>query len=243
MIGVLAGQTGEIITLSGKVGSSIDAEENIYYGIFPHIQGFESAQIFELAPDRYQARIIVRSGGGAKVVSRYMDFDDYFELKQSIQAKPVITQEIRDELFVEVEEIAARDKLESIPTGQFVRLRLVSGKKISGVLLPFNSGLLNIQTPVKVLEIPYRDIDEISYQEKILEHTYWRKWMFTLGAAIGLGLTEMWNSQADREPDLIWHYRFMGISFGMLGGQELYEAFNILTSPRVKFKFSENEIN
>ena len=49
---------GEIIPLSQKVGSEIDSEENIFYNIFPDINGFVSGQFYALDGERYTARIV-----------------------------------------------------------------------------------------------------------------------------------------------------------------------------------------
>ena len=53
----LNGQDGEIIPLSQKVGLTLDAEENLFYNVFTDIDGFESAQFYEMSPRTVIARI------------------------------------------------------------------------------------------------------------------------------------------------------------------------------------------
>ena len=57
MILPLMGQKGEIIPLTKHVGFTLDAEENLYYEVFPDIPNFKSAQFFEINNNRIEARI------------------------------------------------------------------------------------------------------------------------------------------------------------------------------------------
>ena len=47
-IALLNAQTPDIIPLSKKVGLTVDAEENMYYRIFDDIDGFYSAQFYDV---------------------------------------------------------------------------------------------------------------------------------------------------------------------------------------------------
>ena len=53
----LMGQKGEIIPLTKHIGFTLDAEENLYYEVFPDIHNFKSAQFFEINNNRIEARI------------------------------------------------------------------------------------------------------------------------------------------------------------------------------------------
>jgi len=46
---IIFGQKGEIIPLSQKVGLTLDAEENLFYNVYSDIDGFESAQFYEVS--------------------------------------------------------------------------------------------------------------------------------------------------------------------------------------------------
>jgi len=48
ILAVLSAQTPDIIPLSKKVGLTVDAEENVFFRIFPDIEGFYSAQFYDV---------------------------------------------------------------------------------------------------------------------------------------------------------------------------------------------------
>ena len=54
---IISGQDGEIIPLSQKVGLTLDAEENLFYNVISDIDGFESAQFYEMSTHTVIARI------------------------------------------------------------------------------------------------------------------------------------------------------------------------------------------
>jgi len=48
ILAALSAQTPDIIPLSKKVGLTVDAEENVFFRIFPDIDGFYSAQFYDV---------------------------------------------------------------------------------------------------------------------------------------------------------------------------------------------------
>ncbi len=235
-------QSPEIIPLSAKVGTTIDAEENIVFGIFQDVIGFESAQIFALPDDTYQVKIAYLKSGRIKIKTLNYTFDKFIRLKHMIDRKPAITMKDRQEIYENLTYLRTSEILEEIPTGQYVIIKHVSGKKIRGILLPSVDHSLQIQTPVQVLDFPYHQVSGIAYREFFNIRYGWRKWIYTAGALMGLGLAEVWNGHTNPVPEMGWHYRFMGILLGLLGGREMYEAVNILTSPKTHFTLSPEEV-
>ena len=51
-------QTPDIIPLSKKVGLTVDAEENIFYRIFNDIDGFYSAQFYDIGKNKIVVQIV-----------------------------------------------------------------------------------------------------------------------------------------------------------------------------------------
>ncbi|MFH1851909.1 MAG: hypothetical protein ABIA75_06155 [Candidatus Neomarinimicrobiota bacterium] len=232
VIGLLAAQSPEIIPLSSKVGTTIDAEENLLYAIFPEIQGFESAQFFQVKEDLYQARIIFHKDGQVITNKKFYTWKEYIDLKHQIDRMAPITDQDRQNLYQDLTYLRTREILDDIPTGQFVKVKHVGGMTVRGILVPHGNDLFRIQTPVQIVAFPYHEVGAISYRSVIVEQHHRRKWLYVVGAGLGLGLSEVWNSQTAQPSSQAWHNRFLGSMLGLMLGQELYEAANILLSPR-----------
>ncbi len=228
------------MTLSQKVGATIDVEENLFYGIFPEVEGFETAQIIEDSDDRFRVQFVIVSGGRRVTKNLALSWDEFMELKLLVDRAPEISPEDRLALHQDLHYLHTTDILEQIPTGQFVILKHINGRTIRGILLPFENNLLRIQTPVQVLSFPYHEVRSIAYREKIIERFGWQKWIFASAACVGILAAEVWNSQVLPTSDLTWHYRFLGTALGLVGGREISEAVNIIFSPRTKFEIAPN---
>ena len=67
-------QTLDVIVLSRKVGSSIDAAENSILNLFPDVTGFESAQIYKISDNRYMAKIVYVRNTKYRMKKRYFNW-------------------------------------------------------------------------------------------------------------------------------------------------------------------------
>jgi len=61
---------GEILVLHEYVGSSIDLEEKIHFGLFPDVSNFVDAQFYKVDYDKIEARIQYRSANGIETEIR-----------------------------------------------------------------------------------------------------------------------------------------------------------------------------
>ncbi len=43
--------------------------------------------------------------------------------------------------------------------------------------------------------------------------------------------------------DYAWYYRFLGATFGLLAGAEVFQVFSVLTSPTTHFKLTPDEMD
>ena len=57
-IAFINAQTPDIIPLSKKVGLTVDAEENVFYRIFNDIDGFYSAQFYDVGKNKIVVQIV-----------------------------------------------------------------------------------------------------------------------------------------------------------------------------------------
>ncbi len=239
----LVAQQGEIIPLSAKVGTVIDAEENAFYNIFPEIKGFESAQFYQVRPNRIVARIVFVEYTNKRITRKAFTLRQFTELQNSVNRFPMITDKDRKALgenFSYLETVAV---LESIPLNQYVSVKHRNGKRITGTLLSFDGKWLEIQTPVSIVSLPIWNLERISYRQKLVKHPRWKPVIFIMCAATGLGLSEIWNVQTNPRIEMVWHFRFLGTVLGLLAASEVMNSVDILATPKQVFALTPAEMD
>ena len=239
----LNGQNGEIIPLSQKVGLTLDAEENLFYNVFTDIDGFESAQFYEMSPRTVIARITFVQYSQQKTSKRKLKMMDFLTMKESVDVQPMITDEDRKLVHENLTYLQTEDILENIVEDQYVTIKHRSGRRIQGTLKKYEEKYLMIQTPVSLETIPIWDMESISYRESIVHRKDWKFAVYGISALAGIPLAEGWNVQTRPENEDIWHFRFLGSVFGLLAGSEAFNTMNILTSPKTFFALTPEEMD
>ena len=95
LLAVIQAQNGEIIPLSQKVGLTLDAEENLFYNVYTDIDGFESAQFYEMSPKTVIARITYVQYSQQKTSKRKYTMMEFLKIKEMVDLQPHITAEDR----------------------------------------------------------------------------------------------------------------------------------------------------
>ena len=85
----LMGQKGEIIPLTKHIGFTLDAEENLYYEVFPDIPNFKNAQFFEINNNRIEARITFFDYTQIKVSRKAYNVKQLIRLQNQLNQKPM----------------------------------------------------------------------------------------------------------------------------------------------------------
>jgi len=236
-------QRGEIIPLSPKVGTVVDAEENTFYNIFPEIKGFESAQFYQVEPNRIVARIVFVEYAHKRMTRKVFTLWQFTALQNRVNRFPMITEDDRKALsenFTYLETVAV---LKSIPLNQYVTVKHRNGKRITGTLLAFDGKWLEIQTPVSILSLPIWNLERISYRQKLVKHPRWKPVIFIICAATGLAVSEIWNEQTNPRIEMVWHFRFLGTVLGLLAASEVMDSVDILTTPKKVFALTPGEMD
>lgn len=242
--GPLVGQKGEIVMLSEKVGTVLDAEEKEILGLFPRIDGFQSAQFTDLGEGRYRVRIVVVDHTRTRVLTRTINWPQFFHMKRIADAHPEITEEMRREHREKLAYLRVHRMVEQIPPSTFCTIRHSSGRRISGSFVGYEEGVITFQSPTRRIRFPVDELESITYRPYIDDGNRVKKALsFALGAAVGLGVGELWNIQSRPSVDLTWHNRFSGAVLGLVSGSELFEAVTILTSPRKFIAFTPENVN
>ena len=82
----------EVVILSDKVGTEIDAHENRFYRIFPNEKNLISGQILLIGDGKYRLMLIKNIDGKKKRVRRYLTENRVEELKSHIDSQPYFTE-------------------------------------------------------------------------------------------------------------------------------------------------------
>ncbi len=234
-------QNGEIVPLSDRVGTLIDAEENQYYGIFPEITGFESAQFYEVDSKHYVARIVVVEYSRRKLIRNKYNFREYFEMQNKVDSQPVLSDEKRKNIGVNLVCLHTAKILREIPVGTKLSLRQRSGKRISGKLISYEEDTVDIQTMWRLIKIPITKLEEISYRETVIERPSWMPTVFGFTTVAGFSIAEVWNRQQIPRAEMRWFNRIAGAVAGSFIAPSLYKVVNVTTSPKTTFTLTDFE--
>ena len=235
-------QNEEVVELTSHIGFTLDAEENQYYQVYNEIPNFESAQFFQIETDIIESRISYLEYTRIKISYKRMNLKSFVDLQLRLNSMPKITEEIRESFRKNLTYLRTKDILKSIPVGQYVEVRHINGKRIKGTLLSFNKDRLYIQTPVSVKLIKITSMERITYREQIIDRPEWQKFIYSGAALAGLLMMELWNRQTDPIWGYRWHNRFIGATFGLLAGAEVYDTSMILLSKKTKFGLSSEDL-
>ena len=243
LLSILSAQTPDIIPLSKKVGLTVDAEENVFFRIFPDIDGFYSAQFYEAGKNKIIIQIVFINFSQRSVRRRSLTMREFIELQHHVDVQPPITDRDREGIRKNLTYLTTVNILESIPPDQFIIIKHRTGKKIRGALIGLEKRQLSIQTPISVETIPIWDMASITYRKKIRELPKLKGFLYALSALGGVILAEVWNEQTRPRIEQVWHFRFIGTVLGMLTGVETYQAVNIISSPKTFFALTPEEMD
>lgn len=239
----LMGQKGEIIPLTKHIGFTLDAEENLYYEVFPDIHNFKSAQFFEINNNRIEARITFIDYTQIKVSRKAYNVKQLIRLQNQLNQKPMLTDEIRRSYRENLTYLRTKEILDNIPTGQYVSVKHQNGKWINGTLLSYRNDKLLLQTPFAVRQIPITNMERINYREEIIKRPEWKLRMYGVAAFLGFVVMESWNRQTNPSFGPKWHNRFVGAIFGLIAGAEVYDTSMILLSKKTQFGLTPAELD
>ncbi|MCH2348248.1 MAG: hypothetical protein MK299_12805 [Pseudomonadales bacterium] len=240
---LVAAQEPEIIILSIKVGSSIDAAENILMDLFPDIKGFESAQFYEISENRYMEKIVYVDKSRRRLKKRYFSWKQFQRLKYLAGSHPEITDEQREKQLDYLTYLQVHNIMDDIPPNTFCTLKHSNGQHYTGTFIRYDNRTIIFQTLTQRLQFSIDELESIKYRPFIDDGQPWKKTLaFSVGAIAGLVLAEVWNEQKSPRIDLIWNNRFVGIGVGLLLGMEMFEAVSVLTSPNQVIALTPEEL-
>ena len=242
-IAFIHAQTPDIIPLSKKVGLTVDAEENIFYRIFNDIDGFYSAQFYDVGKNKIVVQIVFVDFSQKSVRRRSMTTEEFIDLKHHVDAQPYITDIDRQAISENLTYLTTVSIIESIPHDQYIVIEHRSGKKVRGSVLGVEDRLISIQTPISVETIPIWDMASLTYKKEIREIPKIKGFLYAVSALGGVILADIWIEQTRPRIDLIWHFRFIGTVLGTLFGAETFQAVNIISSPSTFFALTPEEMD
>ncbi|MBT3496472.1 MAG: hypothetical protein HN657_00635 [Candidatus Marinimicrobia bacterium] len=231
----------DIIILSPKVGSVIDAEENQFYEIFPKIKQFVSAQIFMNEDAHYEARIVHFKKRKRITITQSITMKSFVALQNYVNQQPLFSDENRKKKGIDVFYLRAPKILDEMEKPQYVQMQIANHPKIKGTLMAYRNDSIYVQTHIQMEKFSNTELESISYRLSRREYLSLKPIIRTVTAIIGLGLSEFMNEQRHPEIDLKWHNRFLGLVAGMLVSGEIYDALATLIIPTETFALRETE--
>ena len=240
---VLIAQDGEILEITKHVGYTLDAQENLHYKVFNDIPNFESAQFFEISPQKIEARISFIDYTNIKTSRRSFSLKEFSDMQFRLKNNPKITDAIRESFRKNLTYLRTKSVLQNIPVGQYLSVKHRNGVWVRGTLLNFSKDRLLIQTPFSIKQIPITKMERITYREKIISMPEWKLTIFGLAALLGLGAMETWNRQTSPNWGYKWHNRFIGGIFGLVAGAEVYDTSMILLTKKTHFGLTPQELD
>jgi len=239
--GLLLAGDPEIIALTSEIGFLLDPAENKYYNVFPDVSGFESAQFYQVKPNRIEVHIVSVQFTRKKKIRRAMNLRKFSNMQVRIKQIRIMTENDREEMAQDFTYLKVEEILKSIIPNQYVKIKHRSGKKINGTFLEYNEQKLIVQTPASIQIIPVWDMEKISYRQEIISRPDWKLRIYGLAGIFGLSLMEVWNKQTKPQAEMTWHNRFMGSALGTLAGAEIYDTMLILLTPKTHFALTATE--
>ena len=240
---LIAKQSNDIIVLSRKVGSTIDAAENSILKLFPDVVGFESAQIYELSPNRYMVKIVYVKNTKYILKKRYLTWLQLERLKYKVNSVAQISDKQKELEYDYMNYLRVYSILDEIPKNSFCSVKIKNGNKINGTYVDYKDDFLNIQSFRSKLSFNIEDIVFIDFRLISDDNAIFKRQLsYIIGISIGLFASEIWNNQKSPQEDMVWHNRFASIALGLFFSREVYEAIIYLTSPKEKIIFSPEEL-
>lgn len=238
----LVGQQLNVVNITRHIGHTLDAEENLHYKVFKDIPNFESAQFYEIDRNRFEARISYVDYTTRKLSRRAFSFKEITALQSRLNQMPQITDDIRKSFRSNLTYLRTKEVLKNIPTGQYISIKHLNGKWIKGTLISFDKDVINVQTPVNIMNVPMAKMEQINFREKIVYRHDWKLAIYGLAAMMGFTIMETWNRHTTPEWGPRWHNRFMGSIFGLLAGAETYDTSMILLTKKTRFGLTPSEL-
>ena len=132
----------EVLIISENVGTEIDEHENRFYRIFPEEKGLIDAQIVRINANKYRILIVKEIRGKVTKVRRYIDQNQFNELKAYVDEQPIFTEKERISMYEGLDFLRVEKILKEIPKPQYVVLKHSGKKELKGTLFEVNNNML-----------------------------------------------------------------------------------------------------
>ena len=247
-ISLLFAQT-DIVSLSDKVGTEIDLDENRFYRIFPKEKGFINAQIIKVSDDKYKVIIVKKIKQKETKVRRYINSDDFKRLSRVVDKQPYFTENEKITMYAGMDFLRAEKVINQIKAPQYVVLKHSGNKMLKGTMLQVQDDLIHIQTPSTVEKIKIISLDKISYRTEFGRYEKYRYLIYALTGTVGLGIGTYYNSQRPvgfnsygyKRVDIAAYRQLLGIIGGLIFSSEVFDAISTLLTPSETIILSESE--
>lgn len=224
-------QEGEIVPLTPSVGTTLDAVERDILGLFQDIEGFRSAQFYEIGIDNYTAKIVSRDRARLRIIKKKYSWKEFQALKKVVKEHPEITQKVREDYLKRKSYRFVKERLAEIPAKSFFTIKLHSGEKVRGFFIGYHDRKIQVKKMFGKEEVSILDVDSIEFRPfQQQKSTTFQTVYFSLVGLSGVGMAKAWSFQSNPAKDTVWHHRFGGIVSSLLLGGKFTDFAVLLTT-------------
>jgi len=227
----------EILVLHEYVGSSIDLEEKIHFGLFPDVSNFVDAQFYKLDCDKIEARIQYRSVNGIETeIINYKPYEVYL-LAREIGSHLPLDDTKRRSIQKKYQPLFVDRFLSEVPENSICFLKRKDDSDIEGLFYKARGNNIELWSNQQLISIPIKTIIKMKYwkEYKTYPKVYWGSVIGTV--IIGLLGVEVINTFTDLINGNIWFYRFFAVSGGITIGYKAAPYINDMFIPSIVIEF------
>jgi len=228
---------GEILVVHEYVGSSIDLEEKIHFGLFPDYPNFIDAQFFKVVYDKIEVRIKFRSVNGVETaIEDYTPYEFYL-LAREIGSQLPLDDTKRRRIQKKHQPLFADRFLAEVPENSICFLKRKDDSDIKGLFYKARGNNIELWSNQQLIAIPRNTVIKMKYwkEYKTYPKVYWCSVIGT--AIIGLFSVEILNVFHKQHVGDIWFYRFFAVSGGITIGYKIAPYINDMFIPSIVIEF------
>ena len=227
----------EIVVLNDKVGGTVDIEENLHFRIFPDVDNFLNAQFHHVSDDSIVCIIQTITFSGIDVILRHYSDYDVFQISQSIDEIPELTELERREIQKKFQPLFTNRFLSEVPEGSLCFVEIDDGRIVEGRFHLATAEEIQLWNEGQIFSVPIEVAVEMKYWERYKTYPILNKASYVgvalLGAMTG-GLIKAVFKDSD-----IWFDRFFGASVGIIIGHRYVDKLNNLFIPSKYIEFKQ----
>lgn len=236
------GQLPDVLVLSPRVGTEIDAVENAHYDLFPKIPNFMRAHFYRLDGD--SVRLVIRYWDARQVTRQIRDYSlfEFYQLGQSLDRQPELTHARRRELMQRFQPLYTNEFIREIPRNSCCIVKRTDQPNLLGNFYKSDENYLYLFQGNTLLTIPVAGIERIRYWDcrQYFNVLYWG----VMGCTSALGFTSgiVMNQLLGIKAPQTGLVPLVGMSVGSILGYYIADEAVRILHPKETLEFRKSKL-